>query len=638
MKKTIGIFAHVDSGKTTFCERLLYMTGSFKSFGRTDKKTSSLDTDDSERQRGITVFSHQAEFMYKNNKYYIVDTPGHSDFFPEAERVMEILDFGVIIIGQSIRYDDVNIFRMLCKNNIPVFIFVNKTDLKTFDRDSIYGEIKSKFSSECFIAEDYESNAEFAAERDEIFFEKYIDGSYGTDDIKNTLSELINKVKIFPVMFGSALNNVGVEEFLEKFNELTYTEYNSEKSFLGKVFKIRHDKDGKEIIFIKALKGKTGIKDEFIFDGSTEKINEIRFYNGDKYKNESFAEAGDVFAVCGLKTPLCGDIIEKRGIRERKGRSFSVMESQIKINDNTDKNRIAEIFGILEKEEPSLNINKQDGDIKISITGKIQLEILKIIIKNRFGADLDFEKPRVKYTETIKESVMGIGHYEPLRHYAEVQLRLEPLPRNSGIEFESECHTDRLSINYQNLIKTHVFEKQHRGVLTGSPITDIKIVLTDGISHIKHTEGGDFRQSVYRGIRQGLMKAESVLLEPFYRFEIYAPDKYTGRIISDIQRLRGSFESPEILENNVVIKGRGPVETFMDYKEELLIFTKGEGSIEFSYGGNDVCEIAERVIEEKGYDPTADTENSPNSVFCKKGAGFVVKWYEVEDYAHTLRK
>ncbi len=449
---------------------------------------------------------------------------------------------------------------------------------------------------------------------------------------------LKNKVKIFPVMFGSALNNVGTEEFLEKFNELTYTEYNSEKSFLGKVFKIRHDKDGKEIIFIKALRGKTGIKDEFIFEGSTEKINEIRFYNGDKYKNESFAEAGDVFAVCGLKTPLCGDIIEKRGIRERKSRSFSVMESQIKINDNTDKNRIAEIFGILEKEEPSLNINKQDGDIKISITGKIQLEILKIIIKNRFGADLDFEKPRVKYTETIKESVMGIGHYEPLRHYAEVQLRLEPLLRNSGIEFESECHTDRLSINYQNLIKTHVFEKQHRGVLTGSPITDIKIVLTDGISHIKHTEGGDFRQSVYRGIRQGLMKAESVLLEPFYRFEIYAPDKYTGRIISDIQRLRGSFESPEIFGNNVVIKGRGPVETFMDYKEELLIFTKGEGSIEFSYGGNDVCEIAERVIEEKGYDPTADTENSPNSVFCKKGAGFVVKWYEVENYAHTLRK
>ncbi len=639
MKKTIGIFAHVDTGKTTFCERILYKTGSFGSFGRTDKKTSALDTDETERSRGITVFSHQAEFVYNDNVYYIIDTPGHTDLSPEAERAIGILDYAVLLIDSKVRSYTRTLFRLFEKYNVPCFIFINKTDMEGFDIAKVFESIKNSLSEDCFLLdENIISLGDFAAERDYDFLEKYLEGNFNESDVIEVLKRLIKERKSFPVMKGSALKNIGIDEFLKNLDMLTYTNNDSSRNFKGKVFKIRHDTDGRKITFIKILNGRLNIKDDFNFDGNVEKINEIRFYNGDRYVSKQFGEAGDIVGVCGLNTPVCGNIIKDGKIIDDGHLGASALKAKVIILDDTDKSRVLELFKILEREEPTLFVNAEDDDIVINTMGKIQLEVLENIFENRFGVKLKFGSPDIRYKETIKEAVMGYGHYEPLRHYAEVALRLEPRERNSGISFISQCHVEHLSINYQNLIKTHIFEKEHKGVLTGSPITDIRIVLVNGISHLKHTEGGDFREATYRAVRQGLMRAKSILLEPFYDFEIIVNSEFTGRIMSDIQKMRGSFEPPESIGNDVVIRGRGPVETFMEYTSEIAAFTKGEGSISLMYGGMDVCEIAEKVIEEKAYDPTGDVLNTPNSVFCKKGAGFNVNWYEVEEYAHTLRK
>ncbi len=639
MKKTIGIFAHVDSGKTTFCERILYKTGSFGSFGRTDKKTSALDTDETEKSRGITVFSHQGEFVYNNNVYYIIDTPGHTDFSPEAERSMGILDYAVLLIDSRVRSYSRILFRLFEHYKIPCFIFINKADMESFDLMNVFYNIKNSLSRDCFLLdENTEKLGEFAAERDYEFLEKFIEEKYDEGDVREVLKRLIKERKAFPVMAGSALKNIGTDEFLENFDRLTYTCNNSDKDFEGKIFKIRHDKDGRSVTFMKIISGRLNIKDDFCFDGVYEKVNEIRFYNGDRYICRQCAEAGDIVGVCGFSIPVCGDIIKKGKLYKYDYRLKSVLEAKAVIPDGTDRSIVLDYFRIMEKEEPTLSVNTENDSIIINTMGKIQLEILERIFENRFGVKIEFGKPDIRYKETIKKAVTGYGHYEPLKHYAEAALRLEPTERNSGISFTSECHVEHLSKNYQNLIKTHIFEKEHKGVLTGSPITDIRFVLVNGISHLKHTEGGDFREATYRAVRQGLMKAESVLLEPFYDFVITVNSEYVGRVMSDIQKMRGSFENPVNTGSDVVIKGRGPVETFMEYGQEISAFTKGEGSISLIYGGMDICEIADKVIEEKGYNPMGDVMNTPNSIFCKKGAGFNVNWYDVESYAHTLKR
>ena len=492
------------------------------------------------------------------------------------------------------------------------------------------------------------SLAEFAAERDEIFLEDYLEENYSKETVETSLIKLIKEEKCYPVTSGAALKGEGIEWLLEVFSSLTKTNYEDlEKAgtFFGNVFKIRHDENGNRLTFIKGLKGALHVKDEFLFEteGETfkEKVNEIRVYNGKKYESRSIVGAGDVFAVTGLKTPVCGTYLEIGETVTHNNHNYYVvspLQSKITILDGTHYTKCMEILRILEAEDPILSVayNKNTDEILVNVMGKIQLEVLEEEIKKRFGILVTFERPKVQYKETIQSAVVGYGHFEPLRHYAEVQVRLEPNLREKGISFKSECRVDDLSVNYQRLIETHVFEKVHKGVLTGSPITDINIVLQNGRAHIKHTEGGDFREATYRAIRQGLEKAKSVLLEPFYQFDIYIKEDYLGRVMSDIQKMGGTFEAPVQMDKNVVIHGRGPVETFMEYSTELVSYTKGTGSISLRFDRYDICRKEDDVIQKIGYDKERDVENTSRSVFCAKGTSFTVSWNEAEKYMHTI--
>ncbi len=658
MNKVVGVLAHVDAGKTSFSEQLLYKTGAIKQLGRVDHKTSYLDKNEIEQNRGITIFADQAEFSIGSNNYYLIDTPGHVDFFAETERAVKVLDYAIIVISGShgVQAHTLTLFDILKKHKVPTFFFINKCDMENFDLENCIKEIKEKLTDDVLFVDKItniedlsnESILEFVAERNEDFLNKYLDGDIDVDETIDLLKKMIFERNCFVAMKGSALKDVGIDEFISVFDKLTdYQDESDNSDFLGNVYKIRYDENGNRLTFIKCKNGKLNVKDEFLFlenqEIYSEKINEIRFYNGVKYESRPFAEKGQVFAVTGLKNVKCGAVITKgqnNSCNSKENYLTSALQSKINILDNTDVNVCMQKLRIIEAEEPTLNVeyNELTKEIIVNIMGKIQLEVLEQIFFKRFNIKIGFEKPKVQYKETISNTVIGFGHYEPLRHYAEVQLRLEPNERNKGIEFSSECHVDRLAINYQNLIKTHVFEKQHKGILTGYPITDIKIILQDGLAHLKHTEGGDFREATYRAIRQGLEKAQNILLEPFYKYEISVDDDFVGRVLSDIQKMRGSFDMPKKRGNQQVITGLCPVETMMDYTEELMAFTKGYGSINLILDGYYECEISDKVIEKIGYDKGADKENTSCSVFCKKGAGFVVNWNEVEDYAHTLRK
>lgn len=639
--KTIGILAHVDSGKTTFTEELLYKNNVIRTPGRVDHKTAFMDSNSIEKNRGITIFADMANFDYKNSSYYVIDTPGHIDFSAETERAVSVLDYGILLLDGSsgVQSHSVTLFELLKKYNIPVFIFVNKTDIETYDRYQVLDDIKNRLTDDIIFIENTDDMAEFAAERDEQFLEKYLEGSYSSDDIIEASKKIIKNRLGFVVMEGSALKQKGVTEFFEVFNTLTYTDYKEDTDFNGKVFKIKYDDKGNRITYIKALSGKINVKEDIICEDEPEKINEIRFYSANKYVSQQSAAAGQVFGVTGLKSLDPGDVIKNKKVVKCENNYYfnSALRSKVVINDGTDNFTCLQAFKILENEDPVLSVEYINDEIVVSIMGKIQLEVLKQIAADRFNIDIDFEKPKVSYRETIKNTVIGIGHYEPLRHYAEVQFRLEPNPRGKGITFSSECHVDTLAQNYQALIKTHVFEKVHKGILTGSPIDDINIVLQKGKAHLKHTEGGDFREAVYRGIRQGLEKAESIVLEPFYKYEIYVSDEYIGRVMTDIQKMRGSFKPPFEKGGIYCLKGYGPVAEFMDYPLELLSFTRGTGSMSAVFHGYEECNVSEKIIEEIAYDKGADKENTSCSVFCKKGAGYTVNWDEVDSLAHTLK-
>lgn len=650
MKTTIGILAHVDAGKTTFSEQLLYRTGHTRTLGKVDDKTSIMDSDEIEKQRGITIFSDMGSFIYQDDCYYLIDTPGHMDFSTETERVIGILDYSILLISgtSGVQAHTVTLFHLLEKYNIPVFFFINKIDIETVDIEAIMEQIKQKLTIKCINFSEAHNVSEFVAERDETCLEDYLEGNLNWTRIEASLRVLIKKREAFPVFVGSALKDIGIEELLENLWRLTETSYEEKKSnpILGKVYKIKHDSSNNPIIYIKILEGTLSVKDEFIFCKQgvekREKINEIRKYCGNRYENVNKASAGDVVAVTGLRTPNCGMNITHFNDIEKQIQSYymeSAIGAKVSILDGTSIFTCTEKLRILEKEDPMLSIKLQEGSnaILVHAMGKVQLEVLVQIMKERFGIQIQFDKPTVQYKETISQPVIGCGHFEPLRHYAEVKLRLEPQKRGSGITFASECHIDTLSLNWQRLIETHIFEKQHKGVLTGSPITDIKIVLENGRSHIKHTEGGDFREATYRAIRQGLEKANSCLLEPFYQFEIFIEEEYVGRVISDIQRLRGTFEGPFQYGNQSIIRGKGPVETFMDYNMELVSFTKGKGSISFLFDGYYPCENWEQAVQRIGYDKDSDVDNTSSSVFCSKGTSFVVKWNEADAYMHTSK-
>lgn len=644
MKKTIGILAHVDAGKTTFSEQVLYHTNSIRNRGRVDHKNSFLDIHNIERERGITIFSDQAIFEIGESTYYLIDTPGHMDFSSEMERALSILDYAILIISgvEGIQGHTETIWSLLRKYNVPTFFFINKLDRTGASLEKIIEEIRENLTSDlCYISKlnDLDDELiEFISERDDILLERYFNGDYNEKDWIISLKSLIKEGKIFPCLSGSALQDEGIDKFLSAFNELTISNYNEESNFSGRVYKIKYDENGTRLTFIKALNGSLKVRDEVSYGKENEiieKVSSIRLYNGSKFSTIDKVVAGDVFAVTGLTRAKAG---EGLGLL-KDDINFNMVPtlmSKVIFDKSNNIKDVLRYFRILESEDPALNViwNEVLQEIQVSIMGKIQLEVLKEVVNERFNLKIDFGPCEIMYKETIGNVTYGYGHFEPLKHYAEVHLKLESNNRGEGITFENKCHADDLTTGNQNLIKTHIFERNHHGLLTGSPITDIKFTLLTGRAHNKHTEGGDFREATFRAIRQGLEKTENILLEPYYKFKIDVELDYMGRIISDIQKLNGSFNPPDTRLNKVTITGRGPVSTFMDYSSEILTFTKGKGSINLIFDGYDVCHNTEEVIERLAYNKNADIEYSSSSVFCSKGQGFVVPWDKVEEYIH----
>ena len=647
MNKTIGILAHVDAGKTTFSEQILYRTKAIRKLGRVDHKDTFLDDHDIEKSRGITIFSGQGSFKYNDSNYYLIDTPGHIDFSPEMERSIKIMDYAVLIVSgaEMVQSHTKTVFRLLKKYKVPTFIFINKMDRVDVNKEVVIKNIKLNLSEDIIdITNSLNSNnnyeldnnlIEFIAERDDVLFEQYLDENYDYKIWFENMKAMIKVGKIYPCIFGSALNNIGIDSFLEKLDILTVTNYEYREEFIGKVYKVIHDENGTRITFIKALEGSLKVKDEVRYSNITEKINQIRIYNGNKFITSEKISAGDIFAVTGVSKAMPG-----YGVGNIEGNNkfnmIPTLMSKVIFDDKINIKEVLSYFRILENEDPALNVlwNEKLKEIQVSIMGKIQLDVLKEVIEERFKLKVEFGPCKIMYKETINNKSFGYGHFEPLKHYAEVHLKLEPNKRGEGITFENKCHTDNLNYGTQNLIKTHIFERNHNGLLTGFPITDIKITLLTGRDHNKHTEGGDFREATFRAIRQGLEKAENILLEPYYKFKIDVDLDYMGRVLSDIQRLNGSFETPIINLNKVSISGRGPVSTFMDYSVEILAFTKGKGSINLIFDGYDRCHNEEEAIKEIGYRKDADIEYTSNSVFCSKGQGFIVPWDKVEEYIH----
>lgn len=633
----IGILAHVDAGKTTLSEAMLYQTGAIRNLGRVDHKNAFLDTDIQERDRGITIFSKQAEMTYKDTKLMLLDTPGHVDFSAEMERTLQVLDYAVLVISgrEGVQGHTVTLWKLLQKYEIPVFLFINKMDLEGADRAQILEELQSSLSAGCLDFED--SEEEQAAMCEEGLLEEYLEtGHISVPSIRNSISNR----KIFPCYFGSALRMSGVEGFLDGIVQFT-EEPSYPKQFGARIYKITRDPQGMRLTHMKITGGTLSVKETLDLPdapgASGEKVNQIRIYSGGKYQTVQEAEAGTVCAVAGLEHTHAGQGL---GVEESENRFVlePAMSYGVLLPDGADVHRTLQQLKQLEEEDPQLHIawNSQTEEIQIQLMGEVQLEILKEMIRQRFDLELEFGEGKVAYRETIAKPVIGAGHFEPLRHYAEVHLLLEPGDPGSGVVLDTACREDLLDRNWQRLILTHLAERDFPGVLTGSPLTDVKITLLAGRAHLKHTEGGDFRQATYRAVRQGLRKTQSILLEPWYDFELEVPQDMTGRAMADIQRMGGSFELPQTRGDLSLIAGKAPVSEMKGYMAEVNSYTRGYGHLSCSVAGYEPCHDAEKVMEEIGYRVDEDTENTADSVFCSHGAGYLVPWDQVDDHVHII--
>lgn len=638
MKKiTFGIIAHVDSGKTTLSEALLYKTGIVRNFGRVDKGESFLDNDSVERQRGITIYSKQANFEYGNTSFNLIDTPGHSDFSAEMERTLQVLDVAVLIISAAdgVRGQSETLWKLLTEYEIPTFIFVNKMDRPDSDGHALLIGAKKLLNDSIVDFSDYGSEEFFdrIAMCDEGAMEQFLETGSISDEY---IAMLIDNRVVFPCYFGSALNMKGVDDLLRDLDRLTLeVEYGDE--FGARAYKIMRDASGNRLTFLKITGGKLQSRD-VLTDGTEEtKITQIRVYSGDKYKTVSECYAGDICAVEGLKNSHSGD-----GYGTEKGIVYPVLMPVLSVRvtfpDGDDPVLKLREFKLLEEENPEMLV-RWDEDLKeisICVMGDVQLEIIKDTYQKRFGTNVEFDLGRVLYAETITKPSMGVGHFEPLRHYAEVQLLMEPLPEGSGLIFDTNVSTDMLARNWQRLILTHLYEKEHKGVLIGAPITDMKITLVAGRAHLKHTEGGDFRQATYRAVRQGLMMTESKLLEPYYRFTIELPIENVGRAMTDLDKMLAKISTPDTdsVTGMASITGRVPVSAFRGYSRDLMSYTKGLGRLSMTPDGYGPCHNEEEIITERAYEPTADLRNTPDSVFCSHGAGVIVPYSEVYDHMH----
>ncbi len=642
-KLVIGILAHVDAGKTTLSESMLYQSGSIRKLGRVDKGDAFLDTYELERERGITIFSKQAQLSIDDLQITLLDTPGHVDFSAEMERTLQVLDYAILVISgaDGVQGHTETLWKLLERYHIPVFLFINKMDQNGTDEAALMNELKKRLDENCvdFSQTDRDELNESIAMCSEALLEQYLESG----EIEDTqIRNLIRKRNLFPCYFGSALKVTGVDEFMRGIMNYTEVATESEKAEFGaKVYKISRDDQGNRLTYIKVTSGCLKVKD--LLSGRDrrkekdweEKINQIRIYSGAKFETVNQAERGMICAVTGLSQTYPGE-----GLGIERDSDIPILEPvltyQIQLPEDCEVHSMLEKLRQLEEEEPLLHIiwNEKLGEIYAQIMGEVQIEVLKSLIWERFHVRIEFGKGNIVYKETIRQPVEGVGHFEPLRHYAEVHLLLEPAEAGTGLHFFSNCSQDTLDLNWQRLILTHLEEKEHCGVLTGSAITDMHITLTTGKAHQKHTEGGDFRQATYRAVRQGLKKAESILLEPYYSYRLEIPADMVGRAMTDIQRMNGTFNSPMLNDDIAILKGSAPVVTMRDYQTEVISYTKGRGRLSCTLEGYKPCHNQEEVVKEVGYDSERDLDNPTGSVFCAHGAGFVVKWDEVENYMH----
>lgn len=658
MSKTVlGILAHVDAGKTTLSESILYLTGSIRKLGRVDNKDAFLDTYSLERERGITIFSKQAEIVMRGRSYTLLDTPGHVDFSAEMERTLQVLDYAVLVISgaDGVQGHTQTLWRLLARYEVPTFIFVNKMDQNGTDRRALMEEIRQRLGDSCIdFSEEADARNENLAMCDEKVLEAYLEKGTVTDE---QVRRMITGRKVFPCFFGSALKLTGVQELLDGIAKWT-EEKQYPETFGARVFKIARDAQGGRLTYMKITGGSLKVKaqlrgpirrrqeaggeaEDTLSGKDTsageweEKVNQIRIYNGTKFETVDAASAGTVCAVTGLTQTQAGD-----GLGAEAEQVVPLLEPvltyRVELPEGTDLHKVLHQLRQLEEEEPELHIVWDDisGQVLVQLMGEIQTEILQQMIHERFGLEVKFGAGQIVYKETIAAPVEGVGHFEPLRHYAEVHLLMEPLEAGSGLVFDTVCSENMLDRNWQRLILTHLEEKVHRGVLMGAPITDMRITLIAGRAHQKHTEGGDFRQATYRAVRQGLQKAESVLLEPYYRFRLELPQRLVGHAMTDIEKMSGRFELGENEGETAVLTGMAPVSEMREYQKDVAAYTGGTGRLFCTMAGYYPCHNTEEVLVASAYDPERDLANPTGSVFCAHGAGFVVPWYEVEDYMH----
>ena len=651
---SVGLLAHVDSGKTTLSEGILYLTGQIRKPGRVDHGDAFLDNYALERQRGITIFSKQAVFQLGDSQVTLLDTPGHVDFSAEMERTLQVLDYAVLVVSgaDGVQGHTRTLWNLLARYRIPTFIFVNKMDQPGTDKALILKELKKKLDASCVDMEDSED----IATGDERALEEYLEAGEVSID---TISQMIADRQIFPCYFGAALKLQGVQELLDGIGKYVgdnvsanYDQADNRlqnsgdaQQFGARVYKISRDPQGNRLTHMKItsgeLKVKSLLKGGQVSEPWEEKADQIRIYSGEKFETVQQAKAGMICAVTGLKHTFPG---EGLGIEAGKQAVTPMLEPvlnyQVYFPDQVDAHTMLGYMRQIEEEDPMLRViwNEELGEIHVQLMGEVQTEILKSLVSERFGVDVTFGTGNIVYKETIKNVVEGVGHYEPLRHYAEVHLILEPGLPGSGLEFSTDCSTDDLDLNWQRLILTHLLEREHRGVLLGAAITDMKITLVAGRAHLKHTEGGDFRQSTYRAVRQGLMQAESVLLEPYYEFRLEVPSEMIGRALTDVQRMYGEFAPPETDVDQSVLTGSAPVACMRDYQKEVVSYTRGRGRLTLVFQGYAPCHNTEEILENAGYDPEADNENPTGSIFCSHGAGYYVPWQEVPEHMHISSK
>ena len=638
--RTFAVMAHVDAGKTTLCEQLLLASGALRRAGRVDHGDTALDVDPIERERGITVFSGQAWLAWQGRRLTLIDTPGHVDFASETARALTAADLCVLVVDGTARVDahTAALFALAAERGLPTLLFLNKTDLPGFSLPDALQRLRERLAPQLVPVSDGAPDIDALSLLDDGFLERCLEGTPSTDDAWDTLAALFTRRGAFPVLSGAALRGQGVSELLDAVARLSgaLPEPPADGAPEALVYQVRRDPSGERVCFLKVLAGTLRPRDAFDLPGGAEKIHQLRLYRGAAFTPANEARAGDVVGATGLTAPRCGDVLRPDGLAPSPAPAQPVLAVRVEPPEGTPPTRLMECLRLLEDEDPALCVawDAEHACATVRVMGPVQIEVLARLLQDRFGLDARLLPPHVLYRETIAAPAVGCGHYEPLRHYAEAHLLLSPGPRGSGVTFDSRCHVDDLPAPYQSLIRTHVLEREHRGVLTGAPLSDVRVTLLSGRAHLKHTEGGDFRQAVYRAIRQALMKAGCVLLEPYYRFSLTVPAEHVGRVMTDLAAMGADCGAPETQGACARLSGRGPVAALMDYPAALRALTHGEGEISLLPDGYDPCRDPAPAVQAAAYDPGADTDNPAGSVFCSHGAGYFVPWDEADALMH----